>query len=509
MTAVAGKPESYWMESAPSAAFRSLTQDLTVDVAVVGAGIAGVCTAWELARQGKHVALLEAGRVVAGTTGYTTAKLTAQHTLCYADLRDSFGADAARAYAASQQGAVERVVEVVGELGIDCELERIPAFTYVESRDGLESIEREVAAARAAGLSASFVSETALPFAVAGAIRVDGQAQFHPRAYLLALLDDLVAQGGQVFEHARVVGLDEGDPCTVTTEGGHVVTARDVVVATNYPVFDRALLFARLAPYREPVIAAEIPAAQDPRGAYITQEQNTRSVRTSPYGEGKRLLIVTGDGFTPGEADIAERYESLAGWTTERFPDAKILYRWAAQDCGTPDRISCIGPFHFRTEHVYVATGFGGWGMTNGVLAGQLIARLVDGDPPAWAKLYDPRRFHPGKEAGPLLRQQAKVARHFVGDRIRSSHVDSVEDIAVGGGAVLRVDGERCAVHRDDTGRLHAVSATCTHLGCIVSFDEADPAWECPCHGSRFAVDGTVLHGPANRPLRAVDLAES
>lgn len=345
-----------------------------------------------------------------------------------------------------------------------------------------------------------------MPFPVSAAIRVDDQAQFHPRKYLLGLVTDLTSHGGQVFERTRVVDLDEGEPCMLTTDGGHTVTADDIVVATNYPVFDRAMLFARLSQHREGVIGAVIPEDQDPGGAYITREQNTRSVRTAPYAPGRRLLIVTGDGFAPGDGNVTEHYERLAAWTGERFPDAEIIYRWSAQDSGTPDNISCIGPFHARADHVYVATGFAGWGMTNGVLAGQLLARLITGDAPEWAEMYDPRRFHPGKETGSLISQQAKVIKHFVGDRIKLSHVDSVEDIPPGGGAVLRVNGERCAVYRDPDGHLHAVSATCTHLGCIVHFNDADPGWECPCHGSRFGTDGSVLDGPANRPLDAMDL---
>jgi glycine/D-amino acid oxidase-like deaminating enzyme/nitrite reductase/ring-hydroxylating ferredoxin subunit len=505
MSTLPGKPESYWIDSTAATSHPALHEDIAVDVVVIGAGIVGVCVAWELAVAGKSVALLEADRIVAGTTGYTTAKLTSLHTLRYADLRASFGADAAHAYAQSQQGAVEHLAQVSRDLGIDCDLERLPAYTYAESEAGVEAIEREVAAARDAGLSATFVTETGLPFPVAGAIRVDDQAQFHPRKFLLGLAEDFASRGGRVFEQSRVVELDQGEPCTITTEAGHTVTARDVVVATNYPVFDRALLFARLVPYREPVLAATIPTDRDPRGAYITREQNTRSVRTAPYADGQRLLIVTGEGFTPGDGEVTTRYERLAEWTRQRFPDAELVYRWSAQDTGTPDRIPYIGPFHPGADHVYVATGFGGWGMTNGILAGQLLTRLITGDPPDWADLYDPRRVHPVKEAGGVLLQQVKVARHFVGDRLRSSHVDNLDDIEPGTGAVLRVHGERAAVYRDPAGTIHAVSATCTHLGCIVHFDDADPGWECPCHGSRFAVDGSVLHGPANRPLDPIE----
>ncbi|WIN00240.1 FAD-dependent oxidoreductase [Actinoplanes oblitus] len=498
---LAGTQESYWIESTAPTAYPRLAGDLDTDVVVIGGGIAGLCTAWELTQAGHRVALLEADRIATGVTGYTTAKLSVLHTLVYDRIRSSFDQVSARQYARSQQAAVDRVAEVAGRLGVDCELERLPAYTWAESEDTLEQVRAEADAAAAAGLPATFVTETGLPFPVAGAIRVDGQAQFHPRKYLLALADDLTRAGGRVFERTRATGLDEGETCTVTTEAGHTVTARHVVIATHYPVFDRALLFTRLEPRRELVVAAAIPAEQDPRGTFITPDHHTRSVRTAPYRAGERLLIVTGEHFTPGSGDAAEHWQRLADWTRERFPDARIVYRWATQDNSTTDRIPFIGRFHPGADNVYVATGFGGWGMSSGVLSGQLLAALIGGDAPEWAGLYDPRRLGLLREAGSMLKLQAGVAGHFVGDRVRSSHVDTIDDIAPGSGAVVRIRGQQCAAYRDAAGEVHARSARCTHLGCIVSFNEAETAWECPCHGSRFDVDGAVLQGPAISPL--------
>lgn len=501
MNGLPGIAESYWMDSTEPTSYPPLQDDLTVDVAVIGGGIAGVSAAWELAEAGRTVALLEADRIAAGVTGYTTAKLSSLHSLIYADLRKSFGADAARKYAQSQQDAVEHVAAVSSRLGIECDLERVPGFTYVESPEHVDQVRAEVDAAAEAGLRASFVTDTALPFPVAGAIRVEDQAQFHPRKYLLALAGGLAGRG-RIFERSRAVGLHEGKPCRVTTENGSTVTARDVVVATHYPVFDRALLFGRLLPRRELVVAATIPVERDPGGIYLTKEQNTRSVRTAPYGDGRRLLIVTGEHFTPGAAaNVSERWQRLLAWTQERFPGAEVAFRWATQDNDTTDHLPHIGPFHVGARHVYVATGFGGWGMSTGVLAGRLLTALITGAQAPWAGLYDPRRLHPVREAVPMLKLQAKTAKHFVGDRLRGSHVDSVEAIAPGTGAVLRAGGQQCAVYRDEGGAVHALSARCTHLGCIVHFNDAERAWECPCHGSRFAVDGSVVQGPANRPL--------
>jgi glycine/D-amino acid oxidase-like deaminating enzyme/nitrite reductase/ring-hydroxylating ferredoxin subunit len=498
--------ESYWIESTSATDYPAPAGDVDVDVVVIGGGIAGLSTAWELTEAGLRVALVEADRIAAGVTGHTTAKLSVLHTLIYARLRASFGPDAARWYAESQQQAVERVAAVAERLAVACDLERVPAFTYAESSEVLDQLRAEADAAAEAGLDASLVTRTGLPFPVAGAVRVENQAQFHPRKYLLALAADLTERGGQIFERTRATGLHEGARCTVSTEGGHTISARQVVVATHYPVFDRALLFARLEPRRELVVAAAIPADRDPGGVYITPEQNTRSVRTAPYRDGQRLLIVTGEHFTPGAGDVAERWERLTAWTRARFPGTEIAYRWAAQDNTTTDQVPFIGLFHPGARNVYVATGFGGWGMSTGVLAGQLLAACVTGSKPAWAGLYDPRRLNLVREAGSLVKLQAKVAGHFIGDRLRPSNADTVGDVQAGTGAVVRVDGRQCAVYRDDTGGVHAVSARCTHLGCIVSFNEAETAWECPCHGSRFGIDGAVIQGPANRPLEPRDV---
>ncbi|MBF6162099.1 FAD-dependent oxidoreductase [Nocardia cyriacigeorgica] len=489
------------MDTSEPTAYPALDRDTRVDVAVIGGGIAGLSTAWELMGTGRSVAVVEAGRIAAGVTGYTTAKVTSLHTLVYQRLAGSLGESAARLYAASQQDALGHIGQIVGELGIDCQLEQCPAYTYSETSDGADAMRREVDAAVAAGLPAQFVTETGLPFPVTGAVRLEQQAQFHPRRYLLALARAITERGGTIYENSRVTNLSEGRAPVLTVESGARLTAADVVVATHYPVFDRSLLFARLTPHREMVVAASIPEDQAPHGCYITPEGNTRSVRTAPLDDGQRLLIVTGEKFTPGEGEVRSRFDALSAWTTRHFPAAEIRYRWAAQDNSTTDDLPFIGRLHPLSTHAYVATGFNSWGMSNGVVAARVLTGRITGDRLPWTDLYDPTRVHPVTEAVPFVRAQTKVAKHFVGDRLRTVRTGSVADIAPSTGAVVRVSGSPCAVYRDEDGDVHAVSATCTHLGCLVAFNDAERTWECPCHGSRFTVDGAVIQGPATRPL--------
>lgn len=508
MAAETGLHGSYWLETAPPGeAAPPPSGDVTVDVAVVGGGIAGLSTAWELVQRGREVAVLEADRLAAGVTGHTTAKLTALHTLTYDHLRRTRGPEGARLYAESQNAAIRHAAEIVDELGIDCDWEEAAAYTYAEHPRLVGELRAEAEAAREAGLAAGFVTETELPFRVAGAVRVTDQAQFHPRKYLLALADDLRRRGGAVYERTRVVGLSEGEPCVLATDAGVSVRAAEVVIATHYPVFDRALLFTRLSPRRELVVAGTIDQDRAPRGMYITPEQDTRSVRSAPHHGGKRLLIVTGEHFAPGTADVEERFARLSAWADGHFPGFEVSHRWATQDNDATDSVPLVGPFRPGSRHAYVATGFGGWGLSGGIMAGRLLSDLIDGREVPWAGLYDPRRLiSVVREGASFLKHQAHVARHFVGDRLPGISDPAAKDIPRGGGAVVRVGARQLAVHRDENGQLQTVSARCTHLGCLVAFNRAEQAWECPCHGSRFAPDGRILQGPAVRPLEQRDL---
>lgn len=502
---------SYWMQSADLSVHPSLTASADADVVVVGAGIAGLSTAWELSRAGLRVIVLEADRVAAGVTGHTTGKVTALHGSVYARLRSQQGAKAARLYASSQSAALDWITQVAEELGTDCDLERRSAFTYCEDPARVQDLQREAEAARQAGLNASFVTETDLPYPVAGAVRVDDQAQFHPLKYVRALADDLTARGGGIYENTRVTDLDEGEPCRVTTGSGSAVTARHVVVATHHPVFDHGLLSTRLTQHRDLVIAGPLPAAQDPHGMYITSEGGKRSVRTAPGPDGERLLIVTGEVFTPGAGDnTAVRFERLQAWAEQRFPGFRLTHWWAAQDNSATDGVPLIGPLYPGSENVYTATGFAGWGMTGGVLAGQLLASVIAGSPrPPWAEFYDPRRLGSAVKTAPtFLKAQWDTGKHFVKDRLHTLGEGSNGPVATlppGEGTVVRAHGKPCAVHRDDQGALHAVSAVCTHLGCLVAFSNAERTWECPCHGSWFGIGGEVLQGPALHPLEPQD----
>jgi glycine/D-amino acid oxidase-like deaminating enzyme/nitrite reductase/ring-hydroxylating ferredoxin subunit len=491
------------MASTDPTSFPALDEDVEVDVVVLGAGVAGLSIATELAKTGRSVALLEAARVAAGVTGHTTAKVSVLHGAIYHRLEARLGPDTARRYAESQSLAMQHVADTVDRLGLDCDLERRPAFVFGDSDDDVARLRDEADAARRAGLPASFTTDTGLPFPVPGAVRVEDQLMFHPRKYLLGLAADLVRQGGQVFEQTRVTALDEGEPCTVTSDQGRRVTAKDVVVATHYPVFDRSLLFARLSPRREFAVGGLVSPENDPPGMYINLAQDTRSVRSAPY-DGQRLLIATGAPFTPGDSSASQQVEGLTTWLAERFAVEDIRYTWAAQDNHTGDQVPFIGRLHPLATHAWVATGFGGWGMTNGVLSGLLLTDLISGREPEWAGIYDTRRIHPRLEARTVASAGARTVSNLAGSRLRAAlqSVDSVDEIEPGHTGLVSDENGLWATYVDHDETVHSVSSTCTHMGCLVAFNDVEREWECPCHGSRFGLDGTVLQGPASAPLR-------
>jgi glycine/D-amino acid oxidase-like deaminating enzyme/nitrite reductase/ring-hydroxylating ferredoxin subunit len=487
--------ESVWLATTERAGFDPLDAPIEVDVAVLGAGIAGLTTALLLKKAGLSVAVLEAAEVCSATTGHTTAKVSAQHGLIYATLCSTVGEDGAQAYADANVGAIDMVERLVGEHEIDCDWERRPAFAYTEQDSDIGQIEREVDAARAVGLPASYTEQTDLPWPVKAAVRFEDQAQFHPRRYCLALARLVDGDGSRVFEYTRALDVDEGSPCVVKTER-HEVRATSVVLATHLPFLDRGAFFAKCHPEREYVLGVELDEPA-PRGMYISTEQPTRSVRQHPLGDGE-LLILGGDSHKTGQGENTEaHYDALERFARERFAVRSVDYRWSTQDHMSVDQMPYIGKLRRGSDHLYVATGFTKWGMTSGTIAGLVITDQILGHENPWSELFDANRLKPLVSAREFVKENANVARRFVEGRVKRNRKLSVEDIGPGEGEVISMGRQQIAVSRDAEGALHAVSARCTHLGCVVSWNAAEASWDCPCHGSRFAQDGSVLEGPA------------
>jgi glycine/D-amino acid oxidase-like deaminating enzyme/nitrite reductase/ring-hydroxylating ferredoxin subunit len=498
MNSLTGKPISYWIDSTPSASFPPLSQDVTVDVAIVGAGIAGLTTAMLLKKAGKTVAVVESNRIITGASGHTTAKVTSLHQLIYADLIHNLGIEKAQIYADSNQAAIEQVAKLVEEEAINCDFSRHSAYTFTESQHGLKSIEAEVEAALKLGLPASFVQETSLPFPIVGAVKFSNQAQFHPRKYLQHLASKIDGDGSYVFEDTRALNVEEGDPTSrVLTDRG-VVKAKEVVITTHLPILDSGLFFAKTYPQRSYIVGTRIDPEVPPEGMFIGSGEEYFSIRTTPQQDGT-LLLVGGGGHKVGAVMHTEaQYQKVEDFVQARFGIGTFDYRWSTQDMVSVDKVPYVGKLTPLTTHIYVATGFSLWGMTNGTLSGMLLSDMILERHNSWAHLYDSTRATPFVTPQGM-KQAISVGMHWVGDRLKGT--SALSEIAPGEGKLVTIEGEKIAAHRDDQGVLHTVSAVCSHLGCILAWNSAEKSWDCPCHGSRFGCNGVVLDGPAVKDL--------
>jgi glycine/D-amino acid oxidase-like deaminating enzyme/nitrite reductase/ring-hydroxylating ferredoxin subunit len=493
---------SFWLETTPETDYPPLADEVSVDVAVVGAGITGITAAVLLKRAGKTVALLDSKRIVQGASGYTTAKVTSGHGASYAKIRKAFGEDGARTYAEANEAGLARIAQFVEEDGIECEFERRLNYVYAESEQEVEQLRQEAEVQRRAGLAVSLVDETPLPFSVHAALRLENQAQFHPRKYLLELAATIPGDGSHVFEQSRVHGVKHGEPCEVTTEDG-VVRAADVVLATHLPILDRGLFFTKAYPHRSYALAAPIGQAPDPQGMYINSGTPTRSIRT--LRDGDRVFIqVGGNGHKPGdEEDTPARYDQLETFLRRHWPGAgEIRYRWSTQDYMAHDRVPYVGRLRRGSEHILAATGYSKWGMTNGTAAAMIIADGILGRRNPWSELYDSKRLVRRSGLGSFVKENAVAGLHLVGDRLGRADRAAVDDLKPGEGGLIRIRGRKTAVHRDEQGALHGLSPVCPHLYCLVAWNPAERSWDCPCHGSRYDGTGRAIQGPTKKDLK-------
>ncbi|TVQ20213.1 MAG: FAD-dependent oxidoreductase [Leptolyngbya sp. DLM2.Bin15] len=499
ITKASGKQVSFWIDSTPTTAYPTFSNGISVDVAIIGAGIVGLTAATQLKKAGKTVAVIESGQVAAGVSGHTTAKVTSLHQLVYADLIEQLGESKARLYGESNQAAIEHVAALVEMEQIDCDFSRQSAYTFAEPDSELDNVKAEVAAALKLGLPASFVQETSLPFAIAGAVKFDNQAQFHVRKYLLHLAQTIPGDGSHLLEHTRVLKVEEEEPCQVITEQG-VIHAHDVIVATNLPMLDQGLFFAKTHPKRSYLVGANIDPDKAPNGMFIGSGKESHSIRTTPHNGGL-LLIVGGEGHKVGTVTDTEAcYQKLETYVRDRFGMDTLSYRWSTQDMVSFDRLPYVGKLTPLSQHTYVATGFSLWGMSKGIMSGLLLSDLILGKENPYAELYDATRATPFLKPE-LIKNGIDVAARWVGDRLNNLQSSSLTEVPKGEGKLLTINGDKIAAYRDDHGTIHAVSAVCPHLACIVSWNNAETSWDCACHGSRFSCDGKVLHGPSVKDL--------
>nr|WP_256700729.1 FAD-dependent oxidoreductase [Paenibacillus sp. P46E] len=504
-------PQSFWRASSEIPSFPPLAENHDTDVAIVGGGITGITTAYLLTKAGYKVTLLEAGELFAGTTGFTTAKITAQHGMIYHDLVKDFGEDAARLYFQSNSEALEWIIQTAQELNLSCGLTREAAYLYADKDDEktLKQLEAEFEAYGKIGLPGEWKDHISLPLRVDGAIKLPGQARFHPLHYLKGLLDVIVDKGGMIYEHTMIgeqVDKDGGMLTLHTEQGKLTISCRHAVSASHFPFYDGgALYFSRLHAERSYCLAIE-PETDYEGGMYLSAGTPARSLRAVEWN-GKKLVIVGGDNHKTGQGICTfGHYENLEKFAGELLGIRGIPFRWSTQDLVTLDRVPYIGKTA-EDEEIYIATGFRKWGMTTGTLAARLIADGIQRHSNPYTELYDPSRFKARPSIKNFIVQNANVAKELVAGKVEIIH-KKTHDLKQDQGAVVFHDGKRVGAYRDPEGHLHLVDRTCTHMGCETEWNEGERSWDCPCHGSRYSFEGEVLEGPATLPLTRLESGE-
>lgn len=495
----AGK--SVW--TTPMPRFSPLTRDTTADVCVVGAGIAGLSTAYALARQGVRVAVVEAGRIGQGETGCTTAHLVSELDRRYYELIRYHGKFGVELIAASHRAAINRIQVISERESIACDFERMDGHLVGAGQDAGAILERELRAVHWIGMNdVELLEHCPSPaFHNNPCLRFPSQAQFHPLKYLKGLALAINRNGGRIFTNSRVKEISGGKDASVVSEKGKRVKADFVAVTTNTPINNMVVIHTKQAAYRSYVVGLKLAAESAFKGLFWDTEEPFHYVRchamsSKNNGQSQAVLIVGGEDHKTGQGGRPEeeRFQRLEAWARERFPQSgETAYRWSGQIMESNDGIAFIGRNPGDEDNVFIATGDSGVGMTHGTIAGMLLSDLILGRGNPWTTVYDPSRK---RGAWEFMKENANVALQYF-DWLIGGDVESADDIARDSGAVVRRGLSKVAVYRDPEGKLHEMSASCPHLGCVVSWNSAERSWDCPCHGSRFDARGKLLNGPA------------
>lgn len=494
------RPEPYWRITSQLGTFPSLEADLAVDVAIVGGGISGISAAYLLAKEGVKVALIEADRLVNGTTGHTTAKITAQHDLIYNELISHIGVERAKLYYEASSDALHFMRKLIKEEKMACDFTDEDAYLFTTTNWGVKKLEDEYKAYQKLGIPGEWRDSIALNLPVKAALVMNEQAQFHPIKYLAHLIKGMIDNGGKIFEQTVAIDIEGDSHPTVVTKSGAKITAQQVFIASHFPFFDGGgLYFSKMYADRSYVLAAKVKN-EFPDGMYLSVDSPKRSLRYTMM-DGEKLVLIGGEEHKTGQGiDMMYHYEALEQFGRELFPSLDIRFRWSAQDLITLDKIPYIGRLSRMHPNVYVATGYRKWGMTNSTAAALLVTDIIMQRPNRYESLFSPSRFVADPSIKHFISQNADVAKQLLQGKFDQND-RKPEDVKEDEGAIVSVNGKRAGAYRDKEGTLHLIDTTCTHMGCEVHWNHGDRSWDCPCHGSRFSYKGEVMEGPAKKPL--------
>lgn len=506
-----GAHQSYWIESTLPIEFNRLNESISTEVVIVGAGIAGLMTAYGLVKRGHKVVVVDDGFVGSGETGRTTAHLVTALDDRYYELQKVFGKDDAKLAAESHAEAISFYEQIINDEQIDCDFIRLDGYLFLHPTDDAANLEREFIAADESGCDVEPVSEMpGIQLKGTPAIKFKRQAQFHPMKFLRGLCDAIVNKGGQIYTCTHAKDISKTG---ITTDEDFTITAQHVVVATNSPVNNTFVIHTKMYSYRTYVIGARVKKGALPyalwwdTGDYSVSKQMPpyHYVRLQPLDDTYDVLISGGEDHAQGLIDEKdrseeERYELLESWTRRMFPVVDVIDKWSGEVREPMDALAYIGHNPLDSKNIYIITGDSGNGMTHGAIAGMLIPDLIEGKENKWQKIYSPDRVKLSK-SNVFIKEFIGGFFEYIKQKPKDADKVNISSMKPGDGTIIELDGKKYGAYRDEKDELHLVSAECTHLKCIVKWNGDEKSWDCPCHGSRFTHDGKVINGPANKNL--------
>lgn len=478
---------------------------LETDVCIVGAGIFGMTCAYYLTKLGYKVTVLEKNDIGEKTTGHTTAKITSQHSLFYDYLSSSFSQKFARDYLKANEEALKNIKTIISEEKIDCDLEIQNNFVYATNKEDLKKIKKEVTAVENLGYNCEFVTKTGLPFEIEGAICFKNQAQFHPLKYLYGLYKCITKRGGEIITGTTVYDIKKENDEYITYSDSLKIKSKYVILASHYPFINfPGFYFLKMYQSTSYLIAID-PKKTLFNGMYISASDPVFSFRTAKY-KGKDILIIGGGDHKTGQpSSYKDTYGILEDVAKKYYPDCDVLFRWNTRDCIPLDKIPYIGSFSSTMPNMFVGTGFKKWGMTLSNIAANIVVDSICEKENPYSYLFESSRLKPIKNMDELKNMIVQSTKSLIFNKLDSPNMN-FEEIANNSGSIIEINNEKVGIYKDGNGKIFAVKPVCTHLGCLLSWNDIDKTWDCPCHGSRFNFDGTNLYDPAFKDLEVYNL---
>ena len=497
---------SIWLETFKyNKTFEKLDQNISCDVCIIGAGIFGLTCAYYLTKQGFNVAILDRDDIGTKATGHTTAKITSQHGLIYKHLIDDYGLHFAKSYLYANQKAIDNIKGIIDTENISCDFNFENHCVYTTNAKDLKSIQDEINAVNSLDFNCEFVTKTGLPFDILGGICFKNQAQFHPYKYLCGLCNSISGKA-KIFTHTTICDVkNNGSFYTSYSDNNYKIESKFVIMASHYPFINiPGFYFSKMYQSTSYLIAIETNKTLF-KGMYLSASDPIFSFRTAKFGN-KNFLLIGGANHKTGEShDFSTTYGVLENIAKKYYPDCKILYHWNTRDCITLDKIPYIGLYSSNLPNFYIGTGFNKWGMTSSNVAGNIIVDMINVKENPYSFVFDSTRIKPIKNADEFKNVIVQSSKSLILDKIKRSDLQ-LDNIAPNSGGIIEVNGQKVGIYKSQDNKFFAVNPICTHLGCLLSWNNIDKTWDCPCHGSRFDYTGKSLYDPSFKDLEVFNI---